>query len=180
MKNCILDQIENVTESINLFIDSKNHKGTLETLTTEMLLKSYINTVLPNNYKQAIDVIRHQVVSRKEIEQFTVALVSAFKDSNTPYCRMMWSNIESSTSEYSHLELSKCNDVVKHYMSTGRDIQTTMIVLFGVLSELINKNSHYYIMYGLHNLLNETKLVCLTQILIELESIPVQSVAIAA
>lgn len=180
MNKQIAKQIENVTDSINHFLKNEQGDNSYQDLSTDLMLRSYINTVLPNNYKQAINLIKNQVLANNEVEDFTVALVTAFKDSDTPYCKLIWSEFDSYTDQYSDSEQAYCFKIVSRYMQTGIDIQTTMIVLFGVLSELINNNKHFYIFSDLADLMQEAKLVCLTQMLIELESIPVQSFAKAA
>lgn len=172
MKTTVTTKIENVTDSINHFLCNQSNEPTYQTLTTDTMLRSYVNAVLPNNYKQAISVIRHQVWSKNQIEHFTLALITAFKQRDTTYSKLIWNDLDSFSSKYNQYDLAISFNILKDYLQIGVDKQTTMIVLFGVLAELVNKNKHYFILNDLSDLLDEAKLVCLTQILIELESIP--------
>ncbi|MFW7524377.1 hypothetical protein ACODM8_09555 [Vibrio ostreicida] len=172
--------IENVTDSINHFLKSEQSNEDYKSITTCEILRSYKNTILPNNYNQAINIIYRQVVDKKQIEQFTVALITAFKETNSFYCKLIWSEIESCADTYTDNEKTISFEIVNQYLSVSNDIQTTMYVLYAVLSELINKNKHYYIMTNRSELLEEAKLVCLTQVLIELESITKPHFKIAA
>jgi hypothetical protein len=140
------------------------HSELLSTNCTEILgsdeiIKSYFNTVFPQDYKQSVYVIYNLVVDGDEI---------------IPFCEEMVIKANFQKLIHTNASMYQPLKVVKKYQNVSSSRDHRDLLLYGVVSELLNKNKEYFEGLNRFDLIEQMQKVCLTLMLRSLESLPEQ------